>query len=631
LRIAFWTISMLVLAGLAAWLTAPVWQVAPTQRSAIDARRGPDEPRNDGRRGSAPVPVAQIAPAAAPPIPGAAFVAYEYGAAGRRTGGGLPSSLVIAVRDALDMPLAGVRITLRPGTPDRRSAVTGSSGEVGFDRLDAGRYPYHLEGPGQWQARAAGALELAAGEMRRVELQLAGRNRAIFGRVLDRQGTPVAGLEVKARLYRPARDATVLIPRSQARQRSETGDDGWFEIAGLEDGEYQVRTVPDGFHDAATAIVRAGAEDVVLSVARRAELRVYGRVTTATGVSLADVRVAQAGSHGRRARTDHEGRYELVVAGDEADHEQITFNADGYLAQRLDVAAAEPGNGADRHLDVMLAPIEDTVKLTAQLTDEGGAPVPGERVYLYSRGLGTHYQTISGSDGSVIFPKIAAGSDYDLRISPRGPYRAHSERALDLSVDMPGLAIVLQTLALGHLSGRMVDAEGRPVPDFGLRITSADAPARWRQVSGDADGYFELDEVPEGELILQAASMPRLRIDGVMVDAAADTYAELVLDWGTVVLDGRVVDADGRAVASARVDLYWEHERDGIASRALWSTFTDSAGRFGFSRLGPAATRRLVVSAADQAPIQQTVAAERSWVEVRLRPPAEFAARSHEP
>jgi hypothetical protein len=68
-----------------------------------------------------------------------------------------------------------------------------------------------------------------------------------------------------------------------------------------------------------------------------------------------------------------------------------------------------------------------------------------------------------------------------------------------------------------------------------------------------------------------------------------------------------------------------------LASRALWSTFTDSAGRFGFSRLGPAATRRLVISAADRVPMQQTVAAERSWVEVRLRPPAEFAARSHEP
>jgi Carboxypeptidase regulatory-like domain len=334
-----------------------------------------------------------------------------------------------------------LRVTLRPGTHDQRAGVTGDNGEVAFDDLAAGRYAYRVQALGYPPLRAAAALELAAGEMRRLELQVADHDRDILGRVLDQHGVPVAGLEVRARLYRAARAATLLIPRSQAEQRDETSVDGSFGISGLQDGEYELRTLADGLHESAKAIVRAGADAVVLTVAEHAELRIFGQVASAAGDLLAGASVAQFGSPSRRTRTDEEGRYELLLAArNRVGHDRITFRADGYLTERLDVVAAEPDTPADLRLDATLEPISQTVLVEGHLIDERGGPVTGERVSLYSPRLGTHYQALSSADGSAVFPAVAASPDYVVRISPRGPYKGYAA-PLDLSVDTSELEI----------------------------------------------------------------------------------------------------------------------------------------------------------------------------------------------
>jgi hypothetical protein len=624
---------MVVLAGLGIWLALPAWNGEPEPpRLSVNANGKSGERQLERRREWAVLPVERIAPRGTADPPLEVDDDLLLAAGSRPSLGALPSNLVIAIRDFLDAPLAGVRVTLRPGTHDQRAGVTGDNGEVAFDDLAGGRYAYRVQAPGYPLLRAAAALELAAGEMRRLELQVADHDRDILGRVLDQHGAPVAGLEVSARLYRPARAATLLIPRSQAEQRDETGVDGSFEISGLQDGEYELRTLADGFHESAKAIVRAGADAVLMTVAKRTELHVFGQVASATGELLAGASVTRFGSPGGRTRTDEEGRYELLVAGgDEAGHDPITFRADGYRTKRLNIGTVEPNESAELRLDATLEPIGQTVTVEAHLIDERGEPVAGERAYLYSPSLRAHYQAVSGVDGLLAFTAVAAGPDYDLRISPRGPYKAYTKMALDLSADTSGLEIVLETLALGRLSGRMVDTTGAAVAGFSLRLTSADAPARWRLVHSDARGYFEVDEVPEGALVLQTASTPRLRIDGVRVDADSDAYVEPVLDWGTAGLDGWVVDANGQAVAGARVDLHWHHERGGVTSRAVRSTITDGTGGFLFSRLGLGGMRWLEVRADGHEAIQRTLDREQSRVEVRLRSIAEAGLQPLEP
>ncbi len=632
-----WAALVAVLAGLGIWLALPLWNVEPAPRLSAAANGEAGDRRIEGEGEPASASVERTAPRGADrPIEARSqaddqLLVIEAGPRPSRRGAP-PSSLVIAIRNFLDEPLAGVRVTLRPGARDRRTGTTGGHGEVAFADLAAGRYAYRVEAAGHPQLRAAAALELAAGEMRRLELRIADHDRAILGRVLDQDGAPVVGLEVKARRYRPTRDATVLVPRSQAEQRAETDADGWFEISGLQEGEYEVRTLADDLYGSAKAIVHAGADAVRLTVVERAELRVFGQVTSATGELLAGASVVQFGSPGRRTRTDQEGRYELLVAGgDEVGHHRFAFRADGHLTERLDVGAAEIEGRADLRLDATLEPIGRTVTVDGHLMDERGGPVAGERMSLYSPSLGTHYQAVSSAHGSVVFPAVAASADYRVRISPRGPYKVYTETAVDLSADTAGLDIVLETLALGSLSGRMVDQTGAAVAGFGLRLTSANAPVRSDQVRGDAEGYFEVAEVPEGELLLQTAAMPRFRIDGVRIDGDAETYVQLVLDWGTAALEGQVVDGNGQAIAGAWVELYWQHEGGGVHSRAVRSTTTDGAGGFVFSRLGPGSTRRLEVRATGHGSTQRMLDPEQSRVEVRLRSMAETEPRARAP
>lgn len=526
-----------------------------------------------------------------------------------------PGSLLFVIRDPWDSPISGVRVAVGSGRR-QRSDVTGSDGEAAFTRLAAGRYGYRVEAPERPVLAAVGSLQLAAGQTEVLELRLGAFDQVIAGRVVDRDGAPVGGLAVRARLYRPPTDASVLVPQSQSEQQAETAADGSFEIGGLMAGEYEVRTIADDLYAAAEAIVRAGSDTAVLTVVERRELTVFGQVTSTAGEPLTDVRVVGLGQPSRRTRTDGEGWYELLLAVREEQVPRFRFDLEGYEPQRVALDPVALGGADDRRLDAILRPVGDTVDVAVRLVDEQGAPVPGERVYLRSAGLTTHYQAVSGADGAAWFPEVAASADYRVHVRPRGPYTDYSgEAALGAATE---LEIVLEALAVGTLAGHMIDAAGEPVPGFGLRLYSADARGKWRQVSGDLGGYFEV-EAPAGPLILRTASLPQFQITGVSLDAGADAYVELVLDWGEAVLEGRVVDASGNPLPDAEVDLHWAHGDGSVHSRATRRTVTDREGAFMFSRLGPA-PHRLEARAPGHVTHRQILQPGTEWVEVRLEP-----------
>ncbi len=415
-----------------------------------------------------------------------------------------PSSLIIRVLDGFDGPLGGAEVRLRGG-PRRSSLMTGGDGQVAFEGLAAGSYGYRIAAPEQPPLRSAAPVRLAAGEMRLIEVRLAARDRALAGSVVDQDGAPMVGLTVKARLYRPPADPGLLVPESAAGQSSVTAADGGFEIAALADGEYQVLAVASERSGAATAVARAGSTGLRLVVAERREQTVYGAVTDTTGAALADARVVDLEQPSRRTRTDAFGRYEMVVEASAGGH-TLRFAADGHRGASLEVA----GEQAEARLDAALEPLTESVAVAVRVSDATGAPVAGQRVYLSSRALGTHYQAVSDSAGAARFVAIASGTDYALRVLPGGLYQDHVQPAVDLAAP---LEIILSALETATLGGRIVDAAGVPVPDFSLRVESTLARGRVLQVTGDADGYFEVAAMPTGPQLFSAAAPPH-RISG---------------------------------------------------------------------------------------------------------------------
>lgn len=609
---------VVLLAGLGVWQLSteepapPISEraeIAAVEPEATARRRAPED------SGLAPFRPGVIG-GQAPAAPGeGTFAAIEAAPPARSAA--LPASLVMRIGDRDGNPLAGIRVILLAGTHKGRSAVTGGAGEAAFENLAAGRYGYRIIAPGRPELRPAAAFQLAAGATRVIEVTLGDYDQAIAGWVLDQDGAPVAGLTVKARLYRPPAEAGIVVPQSQAEQRAETALDSWFEIGGLEASEYEVRTVADDLYHAATTVVRAGTDAVRLTVVERRELAVSGQVTSTAGEPLADVRVVYLGQPSRRTRTDGEGWYDLAVALREEEGPRFGFDREGYQAERLDLDAALLAGSDGARLDATLEPVGDTVDVSVRLVDEDVAPVAGERVYLFSYGLGTHYQAVSDARGRAIFPRVVAGSDYGVRVAPRGLYKDSRQEPVDLKAPAD-LEIVLEALSVGRLSGHMIDLAGAPVPKFSLRLQSADAWGKWRQVSGDADGYFEV-EVPTGSLTFHTVSMPQLQITGVDMDAGDDAYALLVLDLGEADLEGRVVDASGNPLTGAEVNLHWAHSEGGVQSRSTRRTVTDSGGAFLLSRLGHA-PHRLEVATAGYGTHRQTLQPGAAWVEVRLEP-----------
>ena len=135
----------------------------------------------------------------------------------------------------------------------------------------------------------------------------------------------------------------------------------------------------------------------------------------------------------------------------------------------------------------------------------------------------------------------------------------------------------------GHVTARVVTISGQPLPDLPVLLFSA----RYR-IEGrtDGDGRFDVGHVPVGAFMLSSPLATDAPVVGVNVAPSER------VDLGTLTvpqrvrflqLQGRVVDADGRAAAGARV--YLRPDRAGIAvDRIGPAVVTDAEG--GFTVLG---------------------------------------------
>ncbi len=503
-------------------------------------------------------------------------------AGARRDETGL-GSILFVVRDLRADPYPGVLIRLRSEFGEQ-TVFTGSVGEAVFDGLVTGRYAYQLEPVGRLRL-TGGPIALAEGEHRLVELRIDDYDRTIAGRVLDQAGEPVGGITVTARPHH-GQIGTQLAAESD--QRTESGPLGWFEIAGLGEGDHELTTLATERHAASSAIVRAGTDSAVLSVREFRILQLVGQVTDTAGRPLAGVEVSRVGLQGQRTQTDAAGRYAFAVEDLGTDRRpSLRFELEGYRPeQQVLQEPALRGDGPVR-LNASLVAIEHPIEVLANVVDAQGAPVEGQSIQLYSRRSNTTYHGTSDAQGEVAFPNVLPGFDYQLTVHPKAGYRPFTASMVDLTRERAPLQIVLEPLPTGRVWGRMVNVSGFPVPHFSMWLQSDEARGSWIKVTGDSFGYFEIGDVPEGRLRLQTLSRPLFRTTGVELVAGTDAYVEVVLDWGDDVLEGMVVSEGGEPLAGARIQLNWRGDWWLVDShQSIRQTVSDSAGAFVFSGLG---------------------------------------------
>ncbi len=203
-----------------------------------------------------------------------------------------------------------------------------ADGSFSFTRLDGGSYQLAVAPPRADPAEGARrygpstplVIELSADEVTRdVELKLPAA-LALFGRVLDVRGAPVAGAQLIATLEQT---------QGVAGERASSSREGEYRFEALSAGEYELSVSADGFADARVSKVRvSSAQTTPFDVTMAKGVEVVVRVTRAgrpvagaTGrlspleregaLAGADVGRAISNLFAGKGVSDSEGRLEL--------------------------------------------------------------------------------------------------------------------------------------------------------------------------------------------------------------------------------------------------------------------------------------------------------------------------------
>jgi protocatechuate 3,4-dioxygenase beta subunit len=372
------------------------------------------------------------------------------------------------------------------------------------------------------------------------------------------------------------------------------------------DGEYQLRTEATTDYDSASALVRAGADSVVLNVQPKSSkaLLVHGVVESSRGKPLDAVRVELVGRPALSAFSDAEGRYSLrIESSGRLQNPAVRFTRKGYRDFVAPIAAAPAQGSADVVQNARLEEIGDGSTLAGSVHGTDGGTVNGATIELYSAALSRSYRASTDHNGTFTIRNVEQAIDYRLWVRPTAKYR---DRTLDNVIIGGSIDVVVDAIAAATVTGHFVTPENQPVPAFTMWLTPAFGANRAMAVTSDSSGAFTITNVPEGPFVLGTRAAPMLSVTGLEASSKPSGDLRIPLDVGMSRLEGTLVGDDGRPVGGARLSLHWS-SGIGMSSTSSRDTVTDANGYFLFTQLG-AGNHALAVTATGYRALQRAVA-----------------------
>ncbi|TAH36764.1 MAG: sigma-70 family RNA polymerase sigma factor [Planctomycetota bacterium] len=449
-------------------------------------------------------------------------------------------------------------------------AVSAPDGSFRF-RLEPGKvYDLSAEARGFAFTRLPG---LYAGEELTVAMAQAA---SVYGRITDaRSGAPIAGATVEAW------KAPIWVPGDhRAAAVSDAG--GFFHLQALRPDLFTLKVDAAGYAKdwGSQSILLAEGEQRRMDLTLDPGTSIRGRVADGrTGAAIAGalVRLRTGGAH-NVAGTDDEGRYVLrgVPAGYD---DNMVVEARGYGQFSFRVYKV-PETGLDQ--DVLLQPGR---RAHGRVVNRDGVAVAGAYVTAGAYALrdgDSHAdarRARTGADGRFELADLRGDLRHTLMVHAGGlattvhDFPADEWATLDLDLG----EIVLERPAA--ISGRLVNPQGRPLPDLWVLLSGE--PRRRDELGPalegnqgyvtqeglgfgrilartDARGRFAFGALPSGSYILDAGSKGfarRAELELQLEEGEQRTGVELALDVG-LVIDGVVVDRQGRPLPSATVEVY---------------------------------------------------------------------------
>ncbi|MES1243979.1 MAG: carboxypeptidase regulatory-like domain-containing protein [Acidobacteriota bacterium] len=407
---------------------------------------------------------------------------------------------------------------------------------------------------------------------------------ALSGTVVDEQGRPVAGAEIKARLQPGSRPRTMAGWGSGGNAL--TSPAGVFRISTLYAGlAHELTLTRRGFAVSRETVppLEPGRPAVPVRLVLRPGRTGAGRVVNQADqpVAGATVLLEPVASGDLMARMnrgrDDAWRFE-ATAGADGRFEvpdlppgtfELTARGPGYAP--ITVPGLTVPEGAGR-IDLGTISLVRGVALEGFVTGPGGKPVEGARIALSTAsadpmaafgGSDGPPSAITGQDGFFRVEDRRAGETVDVDVRRAG-YARGSAPGVRVPAEEP-LRIVLRPTSA--LEGRTVDPDGKPVAGARLFLNPTGptamgqgfvlfSDADMKEAFSGQDGVFRIEDVPAGTFGLKAEAAGRQSVDrsGLEVVSGQDLKGvEVVLPAGAVI-EGRVL-ASGRPVPGAEVQL----------------------------------------------------------------------------
>jgi protocatechuate 3,4-dioxygenase beta subunit len=471
--------------------------------------------------------------------------------------------------------IAGARVVVDEGLPlpgeweerlTRLEAVADARGTFKLEGL--GRAPVSLVarapgyGPGRRDTARAGS---------RVELFLF-PGPTLFGTARDEAGKPVAGATV--RLFGEGWSAPPTAEPADAAGR--------FTASGIEPGEYWV-VARAGARAPGLAKVTVTAEDATAEVTLGDGGYVIGRVVDEAGrpISGATLRPETFEGRGLPALVG-----ETMAGSSGADG---SFALGPLPAGSLGLLVSHRGHANGRveavvrsrqAADLRDVALETGLAVRGRVRDREGAGLPGILVRA---------EPARGGEGATADAETDADGAFSLSGLPAGAYAVVAEAAgfarARASATAGGAPVEIVMDVGGTISGRVVDAEGRPVEGatvFGESAEPDSSPARswvYGTTGEDGEGRFTIRDATPTTYVLRvrASGTGEASLAGVEVAAGRTTDVGTVTLARSGTLTGVVVDTDGEGVPGATVLVQREATvSHGDDPRAQ----TDTAGTF---------------------------------------------------